>query len=434
MIQRVVIIGNGVAGITAARHVRKLSDHEITVISAESEYFFSRTALMYIYMGHMTFDHTKPYEDWFWKKNRIELVQDYVEDVVVEKKQVRLAGGNTVNYDSLVIASGSSYNVFDWPGKDLAGVQGLYSIQDLERMEQNTKGIEKAVIVGGGLIGVEMAEMLQSRDIAVTMLARETHFWDNALPRREAILVGNHIRSHHVDLRLSTELKEIVGDNTGKVTAVITDKGEKIDCQFVGLTAGVHPNITFLKESAVETKRGVLVDQYLKTNIPDVYAIGDCVEHRSPPPGRNPIEQVWYTGRQMGEAVAHTICGNLTRYSPGFWFNSAKFFNLEYQTYGKVSNQLEEGEEEYYWEHTDHKKCMHLVFARADNKFLGINVLGIRMRHQVFDRWLREERDIYHVVKHLEEANFDPEFFTRHEREIREGFYRDFPEDGKGKE
>ena len=85
MIQRVVIIGNGVAGITAARHVRKLSDHAITVISAESEYFFSRTALMYIYMGHMTFDHTKPYEDWFWKKNRIELLRGYVEDVVVEK-------------------------------------------------------------------------------------------------------------------------------------------------------------------------------------------------------------------------------------------------------------------------------------------------------------------------------------------------------------
>lgn len=79
---KIVIIGNGAAGITTARYIRKMSDHEILVISSESEHFFSRTALMYIYMGHMKYEHTKPYEDWFWKKNRIDLKQAHIETII----------------------------------------------------------------------------------------------------------------------------------------------------------------------------------------------------------------------------------------------------------------------------------------------------------------------------------------------------------------
>ena len=117
---------------------------------------------------------------------------------------------------------------------------------------------------------------------------------------------------------------------------------KSIDCQFVGLTVGVSPNIDFLKNSGIETKRGVLVNEYLQTNVPDVYALGDCVERTYDLPGRKTIEQVWYTGRMMGEVVAQTICGEKTKYEPGPWFNSAKFFNIEYQTYGNVWPDLKD--------------------------------------------------------------------------------------------
>ena len=170
--KNIVIIGNGIAGITAARHIRKGSQSRITVISSETEHFFSRTALMYIYMGHMRYEHTKPYEDWFWKKNHIELVKDHVVRVSTPDKSLMLASGNTVHYDILIIATGSRSNKFGWPGQDLKGVQGLYSFQDLEAMESGTKNIHRAVVVGGGLIGIEMVEMLLSRKIEVTFLIR----------------------------------------------------------------------------------------------------------------------------------------------------------------------------------------------------------------------------------------------------------------------
>ena len=138
--KKVVIIGNGISGITAARHIRKMSDHEITVISAETDHFFSRTALMYIYMGHMKYENTKPYEDWFWEKNRINLVRKFVKEVDSDNKRLIYDDGGNIEYDFLILAVGSKSNKFGWPGQDLEGVQGLYSYQDLEIMEKNSKG------------------------------------------------------------------------------------------------------------------------------------------------------------------------------------------------------------------------------------------------------------------------------------------------------
>lgn len=417
--KHIVIIGNGISGITAARNIRKRSNHKITIISGESDYFFSRTALMYVYMGHLKFDHTKPYEDSFWKKNKIDLVFDWVERVNSTTKSLTLRTKGTLSYDILIIASGAKPNKFGWPGQDLNGVQGLYHKQDLELMEQNTKGIQHAVLVGGGLIGVEMAEMLLSRNISVTFLVRENAFWNNVLPLPEANLISRHIRSHHVDLRFDSELKEIKGDAQGRVQSIITKSGEEIACQFVGLTVGVSPNISFLKDSGIATARGVLVNEFLETNVPDVYALGDCAERTYELPGRRNIEQVWYTGRMMGEVVAQTISGTKTKYEPGPWFNSAKFFDIEYQTYGQVGNELKAHESEFYWEHSSGTKCVHIIWNTITREFIGINTFGIRMRHEKFDTWLRAKKTVDFVMDHLAEANFDPEFFTRYEKEIK---------------
>ncbi len=333
----IVIIGNGIAGITAARHIRKLSDHRITVISGETDHFFSRTALMYIYMGHMRFEDTKPYEDWFWEKNRIELVNGWVDKVDTKNKKLHFDDNREIAYDKLLIASGSKSNKFKWPGQDLDGVQGLYSLQDLDAMEHYSENLGRAVIVGGGLIGIEMAEMFHTRHIPVTFLVREKNFWDIVLPLEEAQMINRHILEHGIDLRLETELKEIWGDKAGgRVKMVVTNKGEKINCGFVGLTVGVSPNIDFLHFGEIELGKGVLVNDFLETNIPDVYAAGDCAQLRNPKPGRRPTEAVWYVGRMMGETVAYNICGKKVAYDPGIWFNSAKFFDIEYQVYGDV--------------------------------------------------------------------------------------------------
>lgn len=426
--EHIAIIGNGISGVTTARHIRKMSDKKITLISGETDYFFSRTALMYIYMGHMKFEHTQPYENWFWEKNRIELKKGFVSKVDHENSQLIFENGENLRYDKLIIATGSKPNKFGWPGQDLDGVMGMYHKQDLESLEKyapNKTVCKRAVIVGGGLIGIELAEMLNSRGIPVTFLVREDSFWNGVLPTGESEMINRHIKNHHIDLRLGVNLKEIKADNHGKVKSIIIQEtGEEIECNVVGLTAGVSPNIDFLKDSSIELGRGVKVNRFLETSIPNIYAIGDCAEQHEAIGNRRPIEAVWYTGRMMGETVAQTICGNKLEYKPGHWFNSAKFLDIEYQTYGWVFGSPKEYEAQFHWIHESDTKCVTISYHRETRKFLGINTFGIRMRHEVFDLWLTEKRDVDYVMEHLPEANFDPEFYKHFEKDILNAFQK----------
>lgn len=417
--QHIVIIGNGISGVTLSRHIRKLSNKKITIISAESEHFFSRTALMYVFMGHMKFDHIKPYEDDFWKKNNINLVHKYVEQVDTNSKNVIFSDESILSYDKLVIASGSKPNRFGWKGQDLYGVFSLYSKQDIEKVEELAVGCERAIVVGGGLIGIELVEMLLSRNIPVTFLVREKSFWSSVLPTEDSELITKHILAHGVDIRLDTNLDEIISDGFGNVKSIVTDKGETINCCMVGLTVGVSPNIDFLRNSDIETDRGVKVNRFLETNIKDVYAIGDCAEQHEPIGNRKTIEAVWYTGRMMGETLAQTICGKPMQYNPGHWFNSSKFMDIEYQTYGWVMANPLENEAQIYWEHSSAQKAIRISYDKKTDEFLGINTFGLRLRHEFFDTVLNEKKSVGFVIENLKLANFDPEFFTTYYEEIK---------------
>lgn len=164
--------------------------------------------------------------------------------------------------------------------------------------------------------------------------------------------------------------------------------------------------------------KGVLVDAELRTNIDHVYAVGDCAQLRHPKPGRQPIEAVWYTGKMMGETVAATVCGTPTEYDPGIWFNSAKFFDIEYQTYGNVPPVLSENEDSILWDGKDGKRCLRIVFDRNSKAVLGFNAFGIRLRHEVCASWIKEKALVSDVLMNLGKANFNPEFFKKFEKEV----------------
>ena len=412
---KIVIIGNGIAGVTAARHIRKNSDHEIIIISSESKYFFSRTALMYVFMGHMKFEHTQPYENWFWHKNDIQIIQTRVTKISPDKKLLTLQSGDHISYNKLVLALGSKPRSMPIDGSQLTGVQSLYSKQDLALMEQNSVDVKQAVVIGGGLIGVEMAEMLHSRGIHVTMVVREDNFWNIVLPQEESSMVTRHILSRGIDLKLSQTVEKIEGEN--RVEQVVLDDGSIIPCQFLGITIGVVPNIDLLEESGIEVNRGVLVDENLQTSNKDIYAIGDNAELRNPPVGRRALEPVWYTGRLMGEAVANNICNEPAAYAPGIWFNSAKFFDLEYQTYGFVPPTREEGIESFYWEDEKSDRAIRLVYNK-EKSLVGINSLGLRLSHEVCEDWIKQGKTLDFALANLDQINFDPELYRKFEKDI----------------
>ncbi len=417
----IAIIGNGVTGVAAAKRIRQIQpDWKISLISGESNYHYSRPALMYIFMGHMSFKDTKPYQDHFWEINKIDLVRAWVTQIDHQNNRLILHGKKPIEYDKLLIATGSKSNKFGWPGQDLEGVQGLMDLMDLRVLYKNVENAKRAVIVGGGLIGIELAEMIHSRNLEVTFLVREGTYWGNVLPKEESMMINRIIRHEGLDLRLQTELKEIIDDGNGRVGAVVTNEDERIDCEIVGLTAGVSPNTDLVRESDIDTGRGILVDWSFKTNVPDIFAAGDCAELVTEDEQRNVIQQVWYTGKMQGKVAGEVIAGKESTYDPGIWYNSAKFFDLEYQTYGKVSSVPVEGENNLFWEHPNNQHAMRII--TKENIVIGINVMGLRYRHKVCENWIRENRTLDFVLDNLQEANFDPEFCDKFEQEIRHTF------------
>ena len=227
-------------------------------------------------------------------------------------------------------------------------------------------------------------------------------------------MLNRIIREQGLDLKLNTSLVEIEDNGKGKVCAVRTDPEERIECQMVGLTAGVSPNIELVKDSPIETGRGVLVSEQLQTNIPNIYSAGDCAEIKTDGE-RNLIQQVWYTGKRQGKLAGEVMAGETSSYTPGIWYNSAKFLDLEYQVYGQVNLKIP-GEKNLFWEHANHKHAIRVVYT--DEGVIGMNLMGLRYRHEVCESWIADKRSVNDVLDNLSEANFDPEFFQTHEAEI----------------
>ncbi len=395
----VVIVGNGIAGVTAARHVRKASGQaRITMVSGETLEPYARTALMYVYMGALTQRHTWLYQEPFWADNRIDRVQDWARALDPSAQRLTLGDG-TLGYDRLLLATGSRPAVPPWPGADLPGVQGLYHLVDLGAMEEATAGITQAVVVGGGLIGVELAEMLRTRDIGVTFLVREPRYLARVLAPTESALVEAEIRRHGVDLRLGTEVDRVEG--TARAQAVVTTDGERIAAAFVGVGTGVRAHVDWL-QGAVEVGRGVLVDRQLAASAPNVWAAGDCAELRDPPAGVRAVEPIWYTARLQGATAGLAMAGRARDYAPGVYFNSAKFFDLEWQVYGACEGPGQD------WEQSDGRRSLRL--RHADGRVVGVSSLGVRMRQAVCTRWIQERWPLDRALADLGAAVFDPEF------------------------
>lgn len=412
---RIVIVGNGVAGITCALTARERDpDAEIAVIGGETEYFFSRTALMYAYMDRLDRRDLEPYERGVYARQRIELVHDWVVDHDAAGRRVRTERGGWRPYDRLVFAVGARPNRVPWDGLDAVrdGLVHFVSMQDLDACERLTPSTRQAVVVGGGLIGIELVECLRHHGVEVTFLVREPHYWPVALGQQEAEFVAAHMRDHGVDVRLSEELSRVQVDGDGRVAAVRTSAGDELPCQLLGVAVGVHPAIERLAafQDPPPLGHGIVVDETLQTSLPGVFACGDCAEIRLPGwhQGDRPlIELIWYSARRQGRLVGHNLFGDGRTYRPPTFFNSSRFFEIEYTTVGEVMDAPADSPT-LYLRVPGRPISVRVVHDGA--RVLGFNMLGARWDHEILGRWVEERRSPEYVMRHLGEAQYDVEF------------------------
>lgn len=406
MAEHIVIVGNGVAGVTAALTARERGDARVTLVSGESPYFFSRTALMYALMDRMTRRDLEPYERKTWPARGIARVEAWVKDLDADARTVTLSNGSVLAWDKLLLATGSAPRPLALDGLDGAeGVVRFVSMRDLDDCERWIPTTREAVVIGGGLIGVELVECLVHHGVKTTFLVREPWYWPAALSREEGEMVEGHMRARGVDVRVGAEAASVARAPDGRVRAVTLRDGSSLAAQMVGVCVGVDPAVSWLRgvKTPPRIARGVVVDAELRTSLAGVWSAGDCAEVPWADGGTR-VEPIWYAAKRQGALAGANMTGRPSRYAPPIFFNSAKLFEVEYTTVG----ELPEGASSVYRRHPTREISQRV--AHRDGRVLGFSMLGSRWDHAVLSRWISEERPLRQVLDRLAEAQFDVEF------------------------
>jgi NADPH-dependent 2,4-dienoyl-CoA reductase/sulfur reductase-like enzyme len=293
----------------------------------------------------------------------------------------------------------------------LDGVGNFVTWQNLEWLTQKAQTAKKAVIIGGGLIGIEVAEILRTAGIDVTFLIREKWFWPIALDQNEGMMIVGHMRQHGCDVRLETEMQQILGQN-GRVNGIETADGEKIDCDIAVITIGVVPQTGWLAESGIEMDKmgGIVVGDHLETNLPNIWAAGDCTSVVWFNNVRRP-EQLWYTSRDQGRIAGMNLSGDKRIYKRGTFYNSAKLFDIEYTTAGYVNFKFD-GEQNWFHREPNTHHTERITYM-PDGGVIGFNMLGRRWDHRLLVNWVDEKKQLDWVLRNLHKASFDEELYAR---------------------
>lgn len=418
---RYLIVGNGVCGMEAALALRRRdAAAPISIVSDEHDHFFSRPALMYVFAGQLTLRDTEPYDRGLYDRMGFERVRGRVRAVDAAGHGLELEAGGRVAYDRLLLAVGSRARPAPWPGAGGPGLHSFVTLRDLERLDGEARKGMRAVVIGGGLIGVEVAEVLLARGLEVTFVIRENWYFPLALDANEAALVAEHMRGHGCEVRLGVNVDEVLRDGDGRIRGVRAG-GQVITCDLVVSAIGVVPNTEFLQGGDVLLAKGggIEVDDALKTKAADVWAAGDCANVTWPDGSRRP-EQLWYTARDQGRVAAASMLGDDVAYRRGTWYNSAKFFDMEYTTAGWVpvllnwdNTPLDPGPDIRHWfQRVPGRFESQRIVVKGD-RVVGFNMLGSRWNHEPLLEWIHERRSLEYVLEHLQEAQFDEEFTRR---------------------
>ena len=427
---RYVIVGNGIAGMEAALALRaREAEARISIVSAEHDHLFSRPALMYVFAGQTRLRDTEPYDRGLYARMGFERMSGRVTSVDGPKHTLGFEDGSSLGYDKLLLAVGSKGRPAPWPGSEGPGLHYFVTLRDLEGLDLEAKPGMRAIVVGGGLVGVEVAEILHDRGLHVVFVIRENWYFPLALEHREAALVSEHIRTHGIDVRLGVNVDSIrrgaddalEGVTFSPAPLAESDETGKIDGDFVVSAIGVVPNTGFLEGTGIERGRGgaIETDDALRTNAPDVWAAGDCATVTWIDGSRRP-EQLWYTARDQGRAAASSMLGDEVVYRRSTWYNSAKFFDVEYTTAGFVpvtlnfdNSPIEIPAGVRTWFHRVPGRFESQRIIVKDDRVVGFNMLGSRWNHEVLLEWIHDRRGLGWAVERLHEAQFDEELTPR---------------------
>ncbi|WP_078393771.1 nitrite reductase large subunit NirB [Shouchella patagoniensis] len=280
MRQHLVIIGNGMAGIRLVEEVLNLSPDRfaITVITKEACPSYNRILLSSVLQGVCAFEDIQTHPLTWYQENQVTLRLDEAVQVVDTKTKKIITNARALTYDRLVFATGSDPFILPVPGADKNGVMAFRTIKDCETILSNANTHHRAAVIGGGLLGLEAAKGLIDLGMEVDVVHLSNRIMDRQLDRKASSLLKQELEKQGMRFLLEKETEQILGEK--QATGIRFRDGTEIAADLVVMAAGVRPNTKLAQESGVPTGHGILVDDRLCTDVPHVYAVGECAEHK----------------------------------------------------------------------------------------------------------------------------------------------------------
>nr|MDO8081392.1 FAD-dependent oxidoreductase [Candidatus Freyarchaeota archaeon] len=395
---KVVIIGFSLAGYTASRYIlMNAPKTEMEIFDVDKYPYYPHPSLYGVLSGESSVDAIPLHPAKWYEDRGIKLhLGVSVKSIRAADKEIVLANGEKVSYDKLLLANGARPFIPPVKGADKRGVFALRSIDDALTIREYAKGKKNAVVIGGGLLGLEASEALGKLGLKTTVL----EFAPWLLPRQidnegSDILIGE-FEKRGVEIKCGAQTEEIIGD--AKVSGVKVKDGDTIPAQLVVCATGIRSNIELPKESGINVNKGVIVDNHLRTNVEDIYAAGDIAEHR----GR--VYGIIPAATDQAQIAAANIIGKETVYNGTIALNTLKVAGIDLASIGLVNPETKEYEQ---IRKMDADKCLYKKIVLKDGKVVGSILIGDRKSVKPMTEIITEGINVEEVKNELLEDDFN---------------------------
>lgn len=375
-----VIVGASAAGLGAVEAIRKIDQTgTITVITDETCSHYSRPMISDFVSGKADIKKMNCRTEGFWKEQNVEALTDKKATALnLTEKTVQLESGEKIAYEKLLLATGGKPFVPKTEGSEKDGVFTFTTIGDAQRISAKIDAInaKAAVVIGGGLIGISVTEALLKRGLKVTMVELQDKILSLLLDTKGSDIMETAVRKAGVDVVTGQSVLKILGksENEGAVGGVLLTKGGQVQCDLVIMAIGVIPRTDLVLGSAVKINRGIIVDNLMQTNVPDVYASGDVAEAYDFIISQNRTLPLWPLAILEGQIAGYNMAGKKTTYGGGTNMSSLKYFGVPIVSIGLANPKTDPTLEVLVKQDTEHDIYKKLVLK--DDIIVGLTFVN----------------------------------------------------------
>ena len=399
-----VIVGGSAAGISAIEAIRSQDkEGRITLVSDEKFPLYSRCLITYFLAGKLAEDKLKYRSSDFYAKKKVEALHGVRAQRLLPKEgKLILDNGKEIAYDKLLIATGASPQMVEVPGSDKEGILGLRTYRDAQLINGRLDKVNRVSVLGGGLIGLRAAYSLHARNKQVKVIVKSNQVLSQMLDKGAADLVRRKIEQKGIEVMTGLAAVEFLGGK--EVTGLVLDDGRRLECELVIVGKGVRPNLELVKGTEIKTDYGIIVDDYLQTNLPNVYAAGDVAQAKDLITGQSTINALWPCAVAQGKFAGLNMAGKKVKYDVSLAMNSIEFFGLPVISIG-ITRPKEKEYEQLIKE--DEKNFVYKKVVLRENRIQGMILVNRIEQAGVMGILMRKKVDVSSIKGMLLEDRFD---------------------------